>query len=43
MEARYPGNWQEANESDARFAIKQAEEILDTVKTDFAIQGLTMV
>jgi len=43
VEARYPGNWQEANESDARFAIKQAEEILDTVKTDFAIQGLRMV
>lgn len=43
VEARYPGDWQEANESDASFAIKQAEEILDTIKTDFAIQGFTMV
>jgi hypothetical protein len=42
VEARYPGDWQEANQSDARFAVNQASEILDAIKTDFAVHGLTV-
>jgi HEPN domain-containing protein len=38
VEARYPGDWQEANEADARFAVEQATAILDTIKTDFALR-----
>jgi hypothetical protein len=40
VEARYPGNWQEANLTDAQFAVKQAGEIFDTVLSDFALHGL---
>jgi HEPN domain-containing protein len=40
VEARYPGNWQEANLSDATFAVKQAEDISDTVLSDFMIHEL---
>jgi len=40
VEARYPGNWQEANLSDAKFAVKQAGDISDTVLSDFMIHGL---
>lgn len=40
VEARYPGDWQEASESDARFAVQQAADILDAVLTDFAAHGL---
>lgn len=40
VEARYPGDWQEASEADARFAVQQAEKILDAVLTDFAVREL---
>jgi len=40
VEARYPGDWQEASESDVRFAVQQAEEILDAILTDFMVRGL---
>lgn len=42
VEARYPGEWQEANESDARLAVNQANDILDAIQTDFAVHGLTV-
>lgn len=40
VEARYPGNWTEASETDARFAVQQAEQLLDTVLKDFVVRGL---
>ncbi|MCZ6680444.1 MAG: HEPN domain-containing protein [Candidatus Poribacteria bacterium] len=39
VEARYPGDWPEAIEADARFAVKQAQAILATVMADFAQHG----
>jgi hypothetical protein len=42
VEARYPGEWQEANESDTRFAMNQVNAILDATKTVFAIHGLSL-
>jgi HEPN domain-containing protein len=42
VEARYPGDWQDTNESDAQFAMNQASEIQDAIKTDFAVHGLTV-
>ncbi len=40
VEARYPGDWAEASESDARFAVRQAQGILEAVLADFAAHGL---
>jgi len=39
VEARYPGDWQEVSEADARSAVQQAEEMLDAVLTDFKVRG----
>ncbi len=40
VEARYPGDWAEATESDARTAVHQAEEIWKTVRADFGKHGI---
>jgi HEPN domain-containing protein len=40
VEARYPGNWPEANLLDAKFAVKQAGDIFDAVLSDFMVHGL---
>lgn len=39
-EARYPGDWPEATESDARAAVQQARAVWTSVCADFARHGL---
>ena len=39
VEARYPGDWPEAVESDARSAVEQAQAIWDSVQADLAECG----
>lgn len=41
VEARYPGNWREASETDARFAVRQAADMLDAILVDFNLRGST--
>ncbi|MDI6769636.1 MAG: HEPN domain-containing protein [Anaerolineales bacterium] len=40
VEARYPGDWPEASEADARFAAEQARQFWESIKTDFAQRGI---
>lgn len=40
VEARYPGDWPEATESDARAAVQQAQAVWASVYTDLAQRGL---
>lgn len=42
VEARYPGNWGEANAADARSAYQQAGEIIATLKGDAAAHGIAL-
>jgi HEPN domain-containing protein len=40
VEARYPGDWPEATEEDARTALQQARTLLQTVRSDFSRHGV---
>jgi HEPN domain-containing protein len=40
VESRYPGDWPEANQSDAESAFNQAGQILQTILTDFEKRGI---
>jgi HEPN domain-containing protein len=40
VEARYPGDWAEATDVDARDAARQARAVWETVLTDFERHGL---
>lgn len=40
VEARYPGDWPEATEADARAAVAQARSLLESVQADLAEHGL---
>jgi len=39
VESRYPGDWPEANQADAEYALNQASQILQTILTDFEQRG----
>lgn len=41
VESRYPGDWQEANEYDARNAFKQAQEIFESIMADLKKLGIS--
>jgi len=40
VESRYPGDWPEANNSDAESAFNQASQILQTILMDFEKRGI---
>lgn len=40
VESRYPGDWQEANEEDARAAYGQAKGVLEIIFTELHKRGL---
>lgn len=40
VESRYPGDWQEANEYDARTAFNQSKEVLENVFEELQKRGL---
>lgn len=40
VESRYPGDWQEANEKDARSAFGQAKEVLELILAELQNRGL---
>ena len=40
VESRYPGDWQEANQHDARSAFGQAKEVLEIVLAELKKHGL---
>ena len=42
VESRYPGDWLEANQSDAKSAYNQASQILQTILTDFEQRGIKL-
>lgn len=42
VEARYPGDWPEASQDDARAAIVQAQSILADVVSDLTTHGFTV-
>lgn len=39
VEARYPGDWPDATEADARAAVAQARAVLNSVREDLASHG----
>lgn len=41
VEARYPGNWPDATESDAAEALRQAKSVLQAVVKDMSREGMT--
>ena len=41
MEARYPGDWPDASDDDARQAVNTAHTVVDTVVHDLAQQGIS--
>lgn len=41
VEARYPGNWPEADESDAISAISEAQSVYDRICVDLRTHGWT--
>jgi HEPN domain-containing protein len=41
MEARYPGDWADATDGDARLAVNTARVVVDAVMRDLAQQGIT--
>lgn len=42
VEARYPGEWPEATFDEAKPAVRQARELWESLRTDFARHGLEM-
>ena len=43
VEARYPGDWPEATETDAQAAVPQARAVWEAITTDFANRGFEHV
>lgn len=41
VEARYPGDWPDAVESDARYAVKQAHGVWECIYTDLVRRGFS--
>ncbi len=42
IEARYPGDWPDPSEDDAKAAVEQARAVWESVRRDFAAHGLTI-
>jgi hypothetical protein len=42
VEARYPGDWPDATEEDARFAVQQARAVWQSVCRDLTSHGFTI-
>lgn len=42
IEARYPGDWPEATDDDAHFAVQQARAIFDSVGADLDLHGFVL-
>jgi hypothetical protein len=42
IEARYPGEWEEASLEDAQWANRQATEIYEAVQSEFLKRGITI-
>ena len=42
VEARYPGDWPDATEADARVAVEQARTVWASIQADFRRHGLIM-
>jgi HEPN domain-containing protein len=42
VEARYPGDWPEAVEADARLAVRQAQALWDSVCADLMLHGFVL-
>jgi HEPN domain-containing protein len=42
VEARYPGDWPDANEADARTAVEQARAVWESIQADFLRHGFTI-
>ena len=42
VEARYPGDWPEAVEADARVAVRQAQALWDSVRADLMQHGFML-
>lgn len=42
VEARYPGDWSDANEADARSAVEQARAVWESVYADFIRHGFRL-
>ena len=40
IEARYPGDWPDATEADARAAVAQARAVWESIRADFLRHGL---
>lgn len=40
IEARYPGDWPDATEADARAAVTQARAVWESIRADFLRHGL---
>lgn len=43
VEARYPGEWPDATETDAHAAVRQARAVWESVCADFALRGIQIV
>lgn len=42
VEARYPGDWPDATETDAQVAVTQARAVWESITTDFTNHGFDM-
>ena len=42
VEARYPGDWPDATEADARAAVEQARAVGESIQADFLRHGFTI-
>jgi HEPN domain-containing protein len=42
VEARYPGDWPEAVEADARLAVQQARSVWESIRRDLGEHGLSI-
>ena len=42
VQARYPGDWPDADQTDARSAVEQARAVWASVSADFAQRGVTV-
>ena len=42
VEARYPGDWPDATEADARAAVEQARAVWESIQADFLRHGFTI-
>lgn len=42
LEGRYPGDWAEATEAQAKLAVEQAGTVVDSITQDLRARGLTL-